>query len=127
MTDGREGNRDELTEAYDYEAFLRSFDEELGRAEREQGAISFALIDIDNFKQINPIKHISRISPIPLLLVHGDQDDLVDVSHAHQLYAEAKEPKTLRIISGTGHRLRLNTEAMNMVIEWLKSNYYSTR
>lgn len=46
---------------------------------------------------------VSEIAPIPLLIVHGDQDGIVPVSNADLLYAAAKEPKTLWIIPGAGH------------------------
>jgi fermentation-respiration switch protein FrsA (DUF1100 family) len=56
------------------------------------------------------------------LLVHGSQDETVDVSHAHRLYAQAGEPKQLAIVEGAGHRLRHSEEAMDIVIDWLKSH-----
>ena len=76
---------------------------------------------LNNFRQISPLKHVPRIAPRPLLLVHGNQDELVDVSHAYKLYDEAGEPKQIIIVDGAGHRLRQNDNAMAMVIDWLKS------
>ncbi|PTU31343.1 alpha/beta hydrolase [Stenotrophobium rhamnosiphilum] len=46
---------------------------------------------------------IARISPIPLLIMHGDMDGIVDVSHAQRLYAAAREPKQLWIVAGGQH------------------------
>ncbi|MES2489203.1 MAG: alpha/beta fold hydrolase [Pseudomonadota bacterium] len=46
---------------------------------------------------------IAQISPIPLLLIHGDHDAIVDVSHAKRLYATAREPKQLWIVPGGQH------------------------
>ena len=76
---------------------------------------------LNNFRQVSPVKHVSRIAPRPLLLVHGNQDELVDVSHAHKLYDKAGEPKQIIIVDGVGHRLRQNDNAMVIVINWLKS------
>jgi len=39
------------------------------------------------------------------LFVHGDQDDLVPVSHAHRLYAAALDPRQLEVIPGGNHQL----------------------
>lgn len=39
----------------------------------------------------------------PLLLIHGDRDEVVPVSHVNTLYAAAAEPKTLYIVSGALH------------------------
>jgi dipeptidyl aminopeptidase/acylaminoacyl peptidase len=45
------------------------------------------------FSQVAPVKWIDKISPRPLLLIHGDQDDLVPVKHARRLFEKAREPK----------------------------------
>jgi fermentation-respiration switch protein FrsA (DUF1100 family) len=75
----------------------------------------------DGFRQVNPVEDIAVIAPRPLLLVHGSQDDLVPVSHAHRLYEAAGEPKQLVIIDGAGHRLRQDNRAIGAVRDWLKS------
>jgi len=74
----------------------------------------------NGFKQVKPIDYVARISPRPLLLVHGSRDDLVDVGQAYKLYERAGEPKKLVIVEGAGHRLRQNNEAMTVVLDWLK-------
>jgi len=77
---------------------------------------------LNGFEIVKPIDYIARISPRPLLLVHGSQDEVVDVSQARRLYERAGQPKRLAIIEGAGHRLRHSGEAMAVVIEWLKSH-----
>jgi fermentation-respiration switch protein FrsA (DUF1100 family) len=74
------------------------------------------------FRIISPIEYVGEIAPRPLLMVHGSEDEVVDVSHAHKLYDRAGEPKQKAIIAGAGHRLRLNDKAMAIVIDWLKSH-----
>jgi fermentation-respiration switch protein FrsA (DUF1100 family) len=76
---------------------------------------------LDSFRRVSPVNYVSRISPRPLLLVHGSQDEVVAVSHAHKLYAQAGEPKQLVIIDGAGHRLRQDERAMAVVTRWLKA------
>jgi dipeptidyl aminopeptidase/acylaminoacyl peptidase len=73
------------------------------------------------FDIISPIKWIDKISPRPLLLVHGDADELIPLEHAHKLYQKAKEPKELKIIPGAKHKMRLEKAAMDFVLEWLKA------
>jgi alpha/beta superfamily hydrolase len=73
------------------------------------------------FELVKPIDYIDKISPRPLLLVHGSQDETVDISQAHRLYDRAGEPKQLAIIDGAGHRLRHSEEAVSKVIDWLKA------
>jgi len=81
---------------------------------------------LNGFKWVKPIKYAGDIAPRPILLVHGSEDDVVDVSHAYRLYDKAREPKQLAIIEGAGHRLRLNEQAMDTVIGWLKSTCTDT-
>jgi dipeptidyl aminopeptidase/acylaminoacyl peptidase len=73
------------------------------------------------FETITPIKWIEKISPRPLLLVHGDADELIPLEHAHKLYQKAKEPKELKIIPSARHRMRLEPAAMDFVLDWLKA------
>ncbi len=50
-----------------------------------------------------PVEHIGKLAPMPILLVHGTNDVIVDVRHSWQLYAAAAEPKRLEIIEGGSH------------------------
>src|SRR5262249_2464881 len=43
------------------------------------------------------------ISPIPLLVVHGDKDSYFPVEHGQRIFDAAKEPKELWIEPGFGH------------------------
>ena len=72
------------------------------------------------FGTISPIKWVDKISPHPLLLVHGDADELIPLEHARRLYQKAKEPKELKIIPGAKHKMRLEEAAMDLVLDWLK-------
>lgn len=74
------------------------------------------------FQIITPIRWIDKISPRPLLLVHGDADETVPVEQVHKLYRKAKEPKEMVIIPGAKHKLRLEEAAMATVLDWLKAH-----
>ena len=73
------------------------------------------------FEIITPIDWIDKISPRPLLLVHGDADELIPMEHAQKLYRRAKEPKELKIIAAAKHKMRLEKAAMDFVLDWLKA------
>jgi len=75
----------------------------------------------NGFRRVRPIEHIAGIAPRPLLLVHGNRDEVVNVSHAYRLYAKAGEPKQMVIVDGAGHRLRQDERAVGIAIDWLKS------
>ena len=46
---------------------------------------------------------VNQLSPIPLLLIHGAHDLVVDVRHSQRLYAAAEPPKDLWVIPQGGH------------------------
>ncbi len=76
---------------------------------------------IEGFKALDPLKHIARLSPRPILILHGGDDEVVDVSHAYKLYESAGEPKGLVVVRGGGHRLKQNPAAMAVAIDWLEA------
>lgn len=66
-----------------------------------------------------PVEVVAGVSPTPLLIVHGDEDETVPVEEAHLLYEAAKEPKELFIVPGGGHKLRLDERAMDKAVGWI--------
>lgn len=59
---------------------------------------------------------VDRISPIPLLLIHGERDPVVPSRHSQRLYAAAQDPKDLWLIADGGH---INATAQETVRERL--------
>lgn len=56
----------------------------------------------------DPIDYVAKISPRPLFIMHGREDDIVDPHMAEQLYAAARDPKELWLIEGAGHYCALD-------------------
>ncbi len=52
---------------------------------------------------VAPIASVALLSPRPLLLIHGTSDETIPVAQAHQLFAEAREPKELWLGKGAAH------------------------
>jgi fermentation-respiration switch protein FrsA (DUF1100 family) len=50
-----------------------------------------------------PVEVAGRISPIPLLVVHGDRDHYFPVEHPEAIFAAAREPKELWLLEGFAH------------------------
>ena len=74
----------------------------------------------ESFVEIGPLNWIGRISPRPVLIVHGAGDETVPPAHARELYDKAGEPKELAIIEGGEHKLRLSEAAVSTTLAWLK-------
>lgn len=73
---------------------------------------------------IRPIDNVKNIK-VPLLLVHGDQDKLIDKSHFEALKKESKETDSFYLCEGADHAVSYNTnpkEYDRVVTEFLKNN-----
>jgi pimeloyl-ACP methyl ester carboxylesterase len=55
---------------------------------------------------------VSRISPRPLLLMHGTADDVLPDACSRWIHSQASEPKRLVLYEGAGHRLAECREPM---------------
>ncbi len=75
---------------------------------------------VEAFIRVDPVGCVKGINPRPLLIVHGEDDDVVPVAGAHTLYAAAGEPRELVVLPGVGHHLRREAKAMAVVVDWLK-------
>ena len=54
-------------------------------------------------KKCQPMHVVSKISPRPLLLMHGTFDTVVPAAHGQKLYDLAKEPKEFWLLPEAGH------------------------
>ncbi|MDY7030336.1 MAG: alpha/beta hydrolase [Thermodesulfobacteriota bacterium] len=82
---------------------------------------------LNGFEEVSPIRWIDRISPRPMLIIHGTNDDTIDVSHAWRLYEKANEPKEISIIEGAEHKIRTDKRPIHTAIKWLKKiNAYAS-
>lgn len=67
-----------------------------------------------------PAEAAAQITPVPLLVVHGDRDPYFPVDHAHQIYEAAGEPKELWIEQGYGHaETAASAELIDRIGEWV--------
>ncbi len=53
--------------------------------------------------EYSPERAVAAVSPIPLLLIHGDADTIVPASHAQRLFERAAQPKALWLVPGAAH------------------------
>ncbi|HEY1740472.1 MAG TPA: hypothetical protein VGI86_17295, partial [Acidimicrobiia bacterium] len=59
------------------------------------------------------------VNPRPWMLVHGSDDDVVNIEHARRLAAASKEAADLRVLEHGAHRLRHDPRAIAMLMGWL--------
>jgi fermentation-respiration switch protein FrsA (DUF1100 family) len=69
---------------------------------------------------VPPAEAAATIAPVPLLIVHGDQDHYFPPEHARQLYMAAREPKELWLLPGMGHAESACDQALiDRIAHWL--------
>ncbi len=71
-------------------------------------------------EKYNPVDSIGMISPRPVLIIHGEKDEVVSVDNARVLYEAAQEPKELFIVDGADHVFSYQREAViNKITSWV--------
>jgi uncharacterized protein len=80
-----------------------------------QWPLSFLVHD-----RYSPRSHVARISPTPLLVVHGAQDDIVRPHHGRRLYEAAGAPRELWLLPEAGHiGLVIDEEGRERLANWM--------
>jgi dienelactone hydrolase len=65
-------------------------------------------------------KMVRRLSPVPLLLVHGKADTRLPYSCAVQIYRMSKEPRELVLYDGAEHGLQECREELETLLgDWI--------
>lgn len=67
-----------------------------------------------------PIEVVDGISPVPLLVVHSRDDEVIPFHHGMELHAAAHEPKELWLVDGARHIAAFTTRGQReRLIAWL--------
>lgn len=75
-------------------------------------------------EKYNPVEKIGSISPRPVLIIHGENDAVVKVSNAHDLYEAAKEPKELFIVEKADHVFSYQREeVLRRITSWIEERF----
>ena len=77
--------------------------------------------DLSVDDRYSPLPGMASVSPIPLLVLHGDRDRTVPMHHGQRLYEAAREPKQLWIVPGAGHIQTTGDPAVrDRLVAWLR-------
>jgi abhydrolase domain-containing protein 17 len=61
--------------------------------------VPFPFLPFDKFTSLDKLRRVS----CPVLVIHGDADNVIPFSHGQQLFAAAAEPKLSLWVKGAGH------------------------
>jgi pimeloyl-ACP methyl ester carboxylesterase len=79
---------------------------------------------LEDLDTINVVESARKIA-CPLLIIHGDNDEVVPVEEAHELNACIPGKKKLLILKGTDHRLSnpvTRQQALTQAVDWLTAH-----
>jgi fermentation-respiration switch protein FrsA (DUF1100 family) len=71
---------------------------------------------------LSPLDLVSRISPRPLLLLHGLLDRIIAPAHSQALYTAARDPRRLMLVAEAHHTALIDADRegwTNTVLQWM--------
>jgi alpha-beta hydrolase superfamily lysophospholipase len=73
--------------------------------------------------QLHGAQDAADLSPRPLLLVHGMDDQVLEATASETIYGWAQEPKRLVLYAGAGHSLvQCRAELYDLLSEWVPAH-----
>ncbi len=77
---------------------------------------------IQGNSEVNPIRHAAKVIGKNILLIHGTEDDTVNISRTEEYYQKIKNKnKTLfKKYPGIGHGKKLRTASYDFILKWIK-------
>jgi fermentation-respiration switch protein FrsA (DUF1100 family) len=91
---------------------------------RDMGRLHYPFIPAAIVPDAYPSLSRIRSLKAPLLVLHGDRDDIVPLAHGQALFAAAPEPKQLRVFPRMGHNdlvVLAGRDYAAAIADWLRS------
>ena len=73
-------------------------------------------------RKYDPVDHVGAISPRPLLLIHGTQDNVIPFHQVEELFAAAKQPKFLLRYDGPHIGAMRDPELRQVMLDFMQNN-----
>ena len=68
----------------------------------------------------SPMRSIAQVSPVPLLIMHSRQDQIIDFYHATRLYEQAQLPKQFIEVEGGHNQVFQSNSNRRLLLEYLE-------
>ncbi len=85
--------------------------------------ITYLTKEDPNEPRFSTTPYLSRVAPLPLMMIQSSQDEYTKLETVRRLFAAAREPKRLSVINARNHRFDGNREdffrALRDGIEWI--------
>ncbi len=74
---------------------------------------------IDN--SYRPLDAIGLVSPIPVLILHSESDEMIGIHHAQRLFEAARQPKEFKLINSDHNNVLITKENRQVLFDYLKT------
>lgn len=74
---------------------------------------------IDN--SYRPLDSIGLVSPVPVLIIQGKNDEIIGIEHAEKLFEAAKPPKTFKVIDSDHNNIFISNENRQVLLDYLQT------
>lgn len=75
---------------------------------------------VEDFRQMNPLRWVSRLGERPLLVMAGGQDLVVKPGDAETLFEAAGPPRRFQLLEGVGHAFVEDTAVRDALLGWVR-------
>ncbi len=69
----------------------------------------------------NPLDSIGLISPIPVCVIHSENDEMIEMYHAERLFEAANEPKSFQLIDSSHGNVFVTKDNRQVLFDYLKT------
>ena len=66
-----------------------------------------------------PVEVVERISPTPVLFIHGEEDAIIAPHHSQELFQTAKQPKQFWLVKNAGHNVFMTPSLRQQLLDYL--------
>ena len=75
----------------------------------------------EKLMRLNECETVSKLRNVPVLVVVGDKDEIVDVEEARKVYSSSNEPKEFMIVRSANHVFEgKEEEVVERTVRWMK-------
>lgn len=71
--------------------------------------------------EYRPLDAIGLVSPIPVCIIHSENDEMIDMYHADRLFEAAREPKTFKLIDSGHNNVFVTKDNRQVLFDYLKT------
>lgn len=71
--------------------------------------------------EYKPLDSIGLVSPIPVCIIHSENDEMIEMYHADRLFEAANEPKTFELIDSDHSNVFVTKDNRQVLFDYLKT------